>query len=140
MHPPLRTLADAAAFVDRAGVALVFAKDGVALPGLYEAVAGPGPVRWMEVRDDGTRVMAAAASLVWGWKDELAEARLACAGKHVRGWPALVSLRLLPALYALTGRPGRETDFRDEVLPPLEREVAEAVPVISLPNSRGRRP
>jgi hypothetical protein len=123
----VRTLAGAAAFVDRVGLALVFPRDGVALPSLYEAVAGPGRVRWAEPREDGRMEMTPELSLVWGWKDELPEARLVCAGKHLRDWASLVSPRLVPALYALTGRAGAPADFRDEVLPPLEREVAEAV-------------
>src|SRR5215472_10663649 len=120
------SLREAAAFVDCAGLALVFAKAGVPLPSLHEAVAGPG-ARWAEEREDGKLAMTPDLAKVWAWKDELAEARLACAGKHVRGWPALVSLALLPALYALTGRSGAPADFRDVVLPPLERDVAEAV-------------
>jgi hypothetical protein len=123
----VRSLTAAAAFVDRVGLALVFPKEGVVLPSLYEAVAGPGRTRWAEEREDGKLAMTPELSMVWRWKDELAEVRLACAGKHVRGWPALVSLALLPALYALTGRAGSPDDFRDVVLPPLEREVAEFV-------------
>src|SRR5215472_10272791 len=126
MSDRLGSLHDAAAFVDRAGLALVFAKDGVPLPSLHEAVAGPG-AEWVEEREDGKLAMTPDLAKVWAWKDELAEARLACAGKHVRSWPALVSLALLPALYALTGRSGAPADFRDVVLPPLERDVAEAV-------------
>ena len=123
----VRSLDGAAAFVDRVGLALVFAKDGVPLPSLFEAVAGPAPSPWVEERGDGKLRMTPELSLVWGWKDELAERRLACAGKHLRGWPSLVSLGLLPALYALTGRSGAADDFREAVLPPLEREIAEAV-------------
>ena len=123
----VRSLSTAAAFVDRVGLALVFGKGGVVLPSLYEAVAGPGPVMWAEEREDGKLAFTPELSMIWAWKDELAEARLACAGKHIRGWPSLVSLALLPALYALTGRAGLPSDFRDAVLPPLEREVAEAV-------------
>jgi hypothetical protein len=126
MTDRVSSLHDAAAFVDRAGLALVFAKAGVPLPSLHEAVAGPD-ARWVDEREDGKLAMTPELARVWAWKDELAEARLACAGKHVRGWPALVSLALLPSLYALTGRSGAPADFRDEVLPPLEREVAEAV-------------
>jgi hypothetical protein len=126
MTERVRSLRDAAAFVDRAGLALVFAKERIPLPSLHEAVAGPG-AHWVEEREDGKMAMTPELSKVWAWKDELAEARLACVGKHVRAWPALVSLALLPSLYGLTGRSGAAADFRDVVLPPLEREVAEAV-------------
>jgi DNA glycosylase AlkZ-like len=64
---------------------------------------------------------------VWNWKDELPERRLVCAGKHLGGRASLVSLELLPDLYALTGRTGRADDFRGEELSPVERDVAEAL-------------
>ena len=50
-----------------------------------------------------------------------------CAGKHLGGRASLVSLRTLPALYALTGRAGKADDFRSEELSPIERDVAEAL-------------
>ena len=64
---------------------------------------------------------------VWSWKDDLPEQRLVCAGKHLGGRASLVSLRLLPALYALTGRSGRPKDFEDEELSPIELDVATAL-------------
>ena len=64
---------------------------------------------------------------VWRWKDELPEQRLVCAGKHLGGRASLVSLRMLPALYALTGRAGKPDDFRSEELSPIERDVADAL-------------
>jgi hypothetical protein len=123
----VRTLAAAAAFVDRVGLALIFPKEGVALPSLYEAVAGASPAQVADELEDGSPWHTPEMSMVWRWKDELGQAGLACAGKHVKGLPSLVSLRLLPSLYALTGRSGAADDFRDAVLPPVEREVAEAV-------------
>ena len=98
------------------------------LPSLWEALTGRKDVDWAE-RDDGGRFVdfTPDMSRVWGWKDELPEQRLVCAGKHLGGKAPLVSLRLLPALYELTGRAGREDDFRDEELSPVERDVAEAL-------------
>jgi winged helix DNA-binding protein len=64
---------------------------------------------------------------VWRWKDDLPEQRLVCAGKHLGGRASLVSLRMLPALYALTGRAGKPNDFRGEELSPIERDVADAL-------------
>jgi AcrR family transcriptional regulator len=79
------------------------------------------------VREDGGRFVDFTPDFarVWRWKDELPEQRLVCAGKHLGGRASLVSLRLLPELYALTGRGGRPDDFRDEELSPVERDVAE---------------
>ena len=62
----------------------------------------------------------------WAWKDELPERGLACVGKHLGRWSALIAPRLLPALYALTGRSGKPDDFRESELTPLQLEVAEA--------------
>jgi hypothetical protein len=98
------------------------------LPSLWEALTGRQDVDWAE-REDGGRFVDFTPDFarVWGWKDELPEQRLVCAGKHLGGKASLVSLRVLPALYALTGRAGRVDDFRDEELSTVERDMAEAV-------------
>lgn len=98
------------------------------MPSLWEALTGRRDVDWAE-RDDGERFVDFTPDFaqVWRWKDELPEQRLVCAGKHLGGKASLVSLRVLPALYALTGRAGRADDFRDEELSSVERDVAEAV-------------
>ncbi len=88
------------------------------LPSLWEAATGKPVV---------DRDFAPDVALVWGWKDELPDRRLVCAGKHLGGRASFVSLELLPVLYALTGRAGRPEDFRDEDLSPVERNVAEAL-------------
>jgi len=88
------------------------------LPSLWEAVTGKPVV---------DRDFAPDVALVWGWKDELPSRKLVCAGKHLGGRASLVSLEVLPVLYALTGRSGQPADFRDEELSPLERDVAEAL-------------
>ena len=81
------------------------------------------------VRDDGGRFVDWTPDMarVWNWKDDLPEQRLVCAGKHLGGRASLVSLRLLPALYALTGRSGKPKDFEDEELSPIEHDVAAAL-------------
>ena len=88
------------------------------LPSLWEAVTGKPVV---------DRDFAPDVARVWGWKDELPARKLVCAGKHLGGRASLVSLELLPVLYALTGRSGRPEDFREEELSPVERDVAEAL-------------
>ena len=127
MPRPVRSLAAAAEFVRRVGIALVFPKPDVILPSLYAVVAGPGPVRWTDQGEDGKLELTPELARVWRWKDELAAQAKVCAGKHIRGWPSLISLESLPSLYALTGRPGLVRDFRQASLSPLEAEVAEAV-------------
>jgi hypothetical protein len=98
------------------------------LPSLWEALTGTEDVDWA-VRDEGGRFVDWTPDMarVWSWKDELPEQRLVCAGKHLGGRASLVSLKVLPTLYALTGRAGRPEDFRDEELSPIERDVADAL-------------
>ena len=97
---------------------MLFPTDDLVLPSLWEAVTGKPVV---------DRDFAPDVALVWGWKDELPAKKLLCAGKHLGGRASMVSLKLLPVLYALTGRDGRADDFRDEELSPVERDVAEAL-------------
>ena len=124
----MNSLRAAAAFVDRAGIALLFPKDDIVLPSLWEAIAGDTEVRWA-IRDEHGKFISFTPDFdrVWRWKDELPALKLACAGKHLRGRATLISLRLVAPLYALTGRTGSPDDFRTAELEPLEREVAEVV-------------
>ena len=97
-------------------------------PSLWEAVSGRLDVDWA-IRDEAGRYVSFTPEMerCWRWKDELPERGLACVGKHLGRWSALVAPRLLPSLYALTGRRGAPDDFRDVALSELERELAEAV-------------
>jgi hypothetical protein len=124
----IASIRGAAAWVDRVGLAVLYPNDDLVLPSLWEALTGRQDVDWA-VREDGGRFVDFTPDFarVWRWKDDLPEQRLVCVGKHLGGRASLVSLRLLPALYALTGRPGRPDDFRDEELSPVERDVAEAL-------------
>jgi hypothetical protein len=128
---PARRIASvrgAAAWVDRVGLAVLYPNDDLVLPSLWEALTGRVDVDWA-VREGGGRFVDFTPDFarVWRWKDELPEQRLVCTGKHLGGRASLVSLRLLPSLYALTGRSGRPEDFREEELSPVERDVAEAL-------------
>ena len=117
----------AAAFVDRVGIVLVFPSDDLVAPSLWEAVVGTPEVTVFRVEPSGKKVLTEELAHVWTLKNELGARGLACVGKHVRGRVAAISLELLPARYALTGRDGRPEDFRDAELGPLERELAEAL-------------
>jgi hypothetical protein len=112
---PIRTLEDAAAWVTRVGLALVFPRDDVVLPSLWRASGGEDE---FAKRDEGGKFLewTAPMEFVWTTKDELPAERLACAGKHLRGRASLVSLDLLPPLVAVARR--------DE-LDPLEAQVVE---------------
>ena len=124
----VRSLEEAAAFVVHVGIALVYPSADLVLPSLWEAVAGPEPVRW-SVRDGEGKFVSFTPEFdaVWRWKDELPKRRLACVGRHLARLVTVLSPVLVPAVYALTGRSGRPDDFRESELAPLQREVAEAV-------------
>jgi hypothetical protein len=92
-------------------------------------VAGSREVDWA-IRDEATGKYVSFTpemARCWSWKDELPARGIACVGKHLGRWAALIAPRLVPTLYALTGRSGEETDFREADLTPLQRDVAEAV-------------
>jgi hypothetical protein len=124
----IASIRGAAAWVDRVGLAVLYPNDDLVLPSLWEALTGRQDVDWA-VREDGGKFVDFTPDFarVWDWKDELPEQRLVCAGKHLGGRASLVSLRLLPALYALTGRSGKPKDFQDEELSPVEHDVAAAL-------------
>ena len=117
----------AATFVDEVGVALAWGKVNLVLPSLWEGIAGFG-ADWA-IRDEAGKPTGFTPEFdkFWRWKDELAEQRLVCAGRHFGNAAFLIAPRLLGAAYALTGRAGTAEDFRDAELEALDREVAEAV-------------
>jgi hypothetical protein len=123
----VRTAVQAANWIDGAGVSLLFPKADIVLPSLWEAVNGDRSTQWA-VRDaDGAFLgWTEEMGIVWGLKDDLAERRLACVGKHLAGVATCIAPRTLPALYALTGRSGRPEDFRGAV-EGLELALCESV-------------
>jgi chromosome segregation and condensation protein ScpB len=123
----IHSLDDASAFVNRVGIAVAWGKADLVLPSLWRGIAGPD-ADWA-IRDETGKAIEFSPEfqMLWRWKDELPERRLACAGKHFGSAALLIAPRLLAAAYALTGRLGAVDDFRDDELETLEREVAEAV-------------
>ena len=115
----VRTVEEAAAWVDRVGLALVFPKDDLVLPSLWYAAGGAdtyaerdadgGFVRWVE-----------PMSFVWGAKSELPARGLCCGGNHLRGRASLVSHELVPALIAVSRGRDEPSDVEREVIDVLE--------------------
>ncbi len=89
-------------------------------------IAGTREVEWAERDEGGRQVFTPEMARCWAWKDALPEHGLACVGKHFGRWSGLIAPRVVPLVYALTGRTGRPDDFRRADLTPLQLEVAEA--------------
>ncbi len=133
----LRTLEDAAAWVERVGVALIYPNADYVLPSLWEAVAGKVELEWA-IRDDEGKFRSFTPEMerVWAWKDELPARKRACVGLHVARTSSAVSPALVSAVYALTERRGAPDDFRDADLDGLARELAEAALELGRPATR----
>jgi hypothetical protein len=106
IHPDLklRTRGDAVAFINKVGIALLFPGDKLALPDLWTAING------ME-RKLPKHHHDAALHKTWDWKDTIPARKEAWYGKLVRGKPAFLSLRDLPAVYALSSNYGELDDY-----------------------------
>jgi DNA glycosylase AlkZ-like len=125
----VRTFAQAAAWVDEVGVALLFPNGDYVLPSLWEAVAGHPMVEWGVQNEEGKWVFTPETAKVWSWKDDLPAQRLACVGLHVVRTTSLVAPALVAALYALTAE-------SREALEGLELELAEASRELGRPATR----
>jgi hypothetical protein len=70
---------------------------------------------------------------MWGWKDELAEAKRLYYGKLLVRKPTFVSMKMLPTFYATFGRAGEPDDHLDDVragrLSDIARRVIEFLSV-----------
>jgi hypothetical protein len=98
---------EARAFVDEVGLAFLFGEKGVEIPTLWGAVSGSRrPVRQDHHDPDVGRV--------WDWKDTLPARKEIYYGKWLRGKPTLVSLELLPAVYALSPNYGDPLDYIEQ--------------------------
>jgi hypothetical protein len=94
MPVKIKTLQQAAEFLDEAGIAFLFPQKRAPLPSLFEAVTGwkdkPSWDNW-----------DASWDRVWEWKDELPEKHYAWYGHFFLGKPTLISRCLLPWVMAL---------------------------------------
>lgn len=97
--PPrrVRTLGEAARFINRVGFCWLFAPNhrSLELPALFEAVKGKRNVHIEDWDVDSDRV--------WAWKSDLPAARRAYYGKALAGKPSFISLKLLPYVLAALG-------------------------------------
>ena len=96
----IRTVPQAAKWVDKVGLALLFPKADVVLPSLWEQVAGIQHVDWN--REE--------INFFWWAKDELPARELTCVGKHLARSVSCVAPRLLPVLVAANGEPPEDDD------------------------------
>ena len=115
----VRTLEQAAKWVDEVGLALLYPNGDYVVPSLWEAATGHSDMDWE----------APETWKVWAWKDELPAERLACVGLHVARTSSIVAPALVAAVYALTA------DKR-ETLEGLERELADASLELGRPATR----
>ena len=93
--------AQARAFVESAGFALVFPSPGTELPSLWDAYTDKSfELGWGQ-----------DVSTLWAWKDELASRREAASGPFFRGKASLIAPRLLGAFMALAKAPKSEQEL-----------------------------
>ena len=110
---------EAAAWIDEAGLALVFPKADLVLPSLWEQVNGSPEQNWAIREPDGGFVRwSEPMAFLWGAKDDLPAAGLACVGKHLARVAACIAPRLLPTLVASRA---------DEPPEGLEAEIVAAI-------------
>jgi hypothetical protein len=96
----IRTVPQAAKWVDKVGLALLFPKADVVLPSLWEQVSG------LQVTDWDTEEM----NFFWWAKDELPARGLTCVGKHLARHVSCIAPRLLPTLVAANGEQPEDGD------------------------------
>jgi hypothetical protein len=98
----IRTLAQAARYIDRVGFCLLFPSKKLPLPSLIEASKGRALRNYKPCSDWSDDFMR-----LWKWKDELPRKRLAYYGKYFRGRGVFLSLEFLAYFYCLEGNPAR---------------------------------
>jgi hypothetical protein len=120
----VRTLEQAAAWIDEVGLALLFPKADVVLPSLWAQINGSDDANWAVREPDGTFVRwSEEMGFMWSAKDELPAAGLACVGKHLARLAACVAPRLVPVLVAANEAPPEGTE---ELVADAVRELGPA--------------
>src|SRR5256712_7813202 len=64
---------------------------------------------------------------MWGWKDELAEAKRLYYGRLLAKKPTFVAMRMLPVFYATFGRAGEADDHLDDIRAGRLSEIARRI-------------
>jgi uncharacterized protein YcaQ len=104
----VRTIGEAARFIDGAGFCTLFPVAKVPLPSLYTAVSGRDPSAGL--------VFDEHFEAIWRWKDELPRRRRAFAAKYFRGRSTFISRKFLPYFLAMresARAPGDHQRFYD---------------------------
>jgi hypothetical protein len=96
----IRTVPQAAKWVDHVGLALLFPKADVVLPSLWEQVSG------LQVTDWDREEM----NFFWWAKDELPARGSTCVGKHLGRHVSCITPRLVPTLVAANGEDAQGED------------------------------
>jgi Winged helix DNA-binding domain len=112
----IRTLAQAARWIDKVGLALLFPHHDVVLPSLWEQVNGSPEENWA-IRDaDGKFVSwSEAMGFLWPAKDELPARGLVCVGKHLARSVACVAPAVVPVLVAANGEQATDEPVAEAV-------------------------
>jgi hypothetical protein len=118
----IRTVPQAAKWVDKVGLALLFPKADVVLPSLWEQVNGDAGRNWA-VRDaeGGFVEWTKEMGFLWSAKDDLPARGLVCVGKHLARVATCVAPRLVPTLIA-AGNAYEPEGIEAEVVEAIARE------------------
>jgi hypothetical protein len=117
----VKTISQAADFIEEVGFALLFPSDSIDAPSLFDVVKGAAVERWSE---------GSAESLIWGWKDELPLTGRAWYGKFAYRRASMLAPLLLAALYE---GDGEIDDHRHLDLSPAAHRIADALATGALP-------
>jgi len=109
----------------RTADALVRMVDGLGFCFAFTAEAAypvPAAFDHLDTRSDGRKW-----EWMWGWKDELAEAKRVYYGKLLIRKPTFVSMKILPSFYATFGRAGEPDDHLEDVRAGRLSEIARRI-------------
>jgi hypothetical protein len=118
-HPQrrVRSRANARAFVESAGFALVFPSDETELPSLWEAYTDePFELGWSD-----------AISTLWSWREEMPSRREAASGPFFRGKASLIAPKLLGSFVSMNRAPRVESELMESVTDKDQKAVLQVL-------------